>query len=554
MLWQGVRPCYATSLGELGYAAGDISWFPCSGEDVVPGAECGYAIVPLDYFDLNAGVAKVALGRYNATSPNGRKGSVFVNPGGPGNPGVSFATSSGPDMQQLVGDEFDIIGFDPRGIGQTEPVTRCFSSPEARQAFIANTVIDRGYDVASNTWDPSNRYHLVQTQRDADALAKTQFAICAQAMGNTLRYMGTSTVARDVDFITTLLEGSDALINFYGLSYGTIISQFLANMFPHRLGHIVADGVLDAVAWTTEPWYKWYRNWLTGTDDVYKLFISECAKAGPTKCALAKADEDAEALLTRLEAFVDGLYDAPLAVPNATLPGILTSGRARLFLMGTLISPTSWPSSAQILAEAFAGNGTALLNAVNEKDLKDLERSAVSCNDNQPFAPPKPDEVVDELLNDTAHVSRFTFAVATAEPDSGCQFWPVAPPERFAGPWNATLRHPMLLLSNSLDPATPLKSAQAAQQRQGASQAGLLIQDGTGHTTLALPSLCKARAVQAYFANGTLPSNGTICPVDVSPFSENEGPAARSETVRSVSLEDQAALESLRRLADKLFG
>ena len=103
-----------------------------------------------------------------------------------------------------IGEEYDIIGFDPRGIGLTEyvlnvfqivwtlanhsrlvrPATRCFPSPEARTAFIANTVLDRGYDVSPNLTDPDNGYHLIQTQRDADALYKTQFAICAQTMGD----------------------------------------------------------------------------------------------------------------------------------------------------------------------------------------------------------------------------------------------------------------------------------------------------------------------------------------------------------------------------------
>ena len=136
-----------------------------------------------------------------------------------------------------IGEEYDIIGFDPRGIGLTEyvlnvfqivwtlanhsrlvrPATRCFPSPEARTAFIANTVLDRGYDVSPNLTDPDNRYHLIQTQRDADALYKTQFAICAQTMGDQLRYMGTSTVTRDIDFMTTLLDGKDALMCVHGV-------------------------------------------------------------------------------------------------------------------------------------------------------------------------------------------------------------------------------------------------------------------------------------------------------------------------------------------------
>ncbi|CDO72135.1 hypothetical protein BN946_scf184962.g78 [Trametes cinnabarina] len=506
-----------------------VQWTACTGDDIVPGAECGFAIVPLDYFNASAGVAKIALGRYNATSPN-RKGSVFLNPGGPGAPGVSLATSSGPDFQQIVtygpfrivGEEYDIIGFDPRGIGETEPATQCYSNPAARQAFIANTVLDRGYDVAPDVGDPFNRYHLIQTQRDADGLYKSQFEICDQTMGDRIRYMGTSTVVRDIDFITKLLDGEDALINFWGFSYGSAIGQYLVNMLPDRVGHVVIDGVLDAVAWSSVPSYKWERTWLVYTDDVYKLFMSECAKAGPTQCALAKhANETGEDVLARVEAFVNDLYYEPLAVPNATLPGILTNGRARVYIMGSLISPTSWPSAASEIAQALAGNGTAMLNAVNEKDTKDLERSAVSCNDAAPFAPPKPQQVIDEQLYDLAHVSRFSLAVVTSEPDAGCQFWPVTPPERFEGPWNRTLKNPMLIISNT-------------------------------HTSLALPSICKARAVRAYFANGTLPAVGTVCSVDASPFPSLSN--STSFIVKAAPSEEEKLMESLTRIVDALFG
>ncbi|KAI0634191.1 TAP-like protein-domain-containing protein [Trametes polyzona] len=534
------------------FKVGQIQWSNCTGDDVAPGAECGFAVVPLDYTNSSAGVAKIALGRYNATSAKGRKGIVFVNPGGPGAPGVSLATEAGPSLQQIIGDEYDIIGFDPRGIGKTEPATKCFSSPEARQAFIANTVLDRGYDVAPDVQDPFNRYHLIQTQRDADGLFKSQFEICGETMGDGLRYMGTSSVVRDIDFITQLIEGKDALINFYGLSYGSAIGQYLVNMLPERVGHIVIDGVLDAVAWTSQPPYLWERGFTVDTDQAYELFMSECAKAGPSQCPLAKvANETGKDVLNRVENFVNELYYTPLAVPDATLPGILTNGRARLYILGALISPTSWPDAAQVIAQAIAGNGTAMLNAVNQKDNVDLERSAVTCNDAAPYAPPAPQDVIDEQLYDLEHVSRFSLSVVTSEPDSGCQYWPVTPPERFLGPWNRTLKNPMLIISNTLDPATPLRSGKLALERQGNASAHLLIQNGPGHTSLALSSLCTARNVQAYFANGTLPESGTICQVDEMPF-----PSAANSTVlsRRESADDRKLLESLQHVRKVVFG
>ena len=312
-------------------------------------------------------------------------------------------------------------------------------------------MLDRGYDISPNLTDASNRFHLIETQRDANALYQAQFEVCNQTMGETIRSAGTTSVVRDIDYINTLLAGNDSLINFYGLSYGTVMGQYLINIFPDRVGRIVIDGVVDADAWANEPPYQQLPNWLNSTDAVYKLMFEECAKAGPSACALAtKENEDPNDIMTRVEDFVNGLYETPLAVPNAALPGILTNGRARLFILSGLEFPQTWPTIAAGLAAAMGGDGSAMLDTVNTKDLVDLERSAVSCNDQKPFAAPSAETVVDAGLSALEKVSRFFFSVIVSEPDSGCQFWPVTPPERYLGPWNKTLNNPILIISNTV--------------------------------------------------------------------------------------------------------
>ncbi|KAH9884113.1 TAP-like protein-domain-containing protein [Cubamyces lactineus] len=539
----GRCPHSHSGTSDTDYRVGDIKWWPCTGVDDVPGAECGHAVVPLDYFNASAGVAKIALGRYNATGAN-RKGIVVLNPGGPGGLGKRLATVTGPEFQDRLGEEYDMIGFDPRGIGETEPRTQCFPTPEAHAAFIANTVLERGYDVGPNLTDPANRYHLIQLQRDANALWKTQFEICAETMGDTLRYMGTSTVARDVDFITSLLEGENALINYYGTSYGTVIGQYLVNMFPDRVGRVAIDGVVDAVDWATLPAYKWERLWQTSANATYEIFMDDCAEAGPSKCALSRSDDKhGSDILDRVEAFLVDLYNEPLAVPNADPPSILTNARTRLFLLGMLQKPATWPDSADALDRAMNGDGSAILQRLRDGQyLVDLERSAVSCNDNKPFPAPTPEEVIDEQLYVLENVSRFGLALVVAEPDAGCQFWPVTPPERFLGPWNHTLRNPILIISNTADPATPISNGRRVQELLGDS-ARLLVQDGPGHCSHALPSLCTIKAMRAFFADGTLPKEDTVCPVDAFPF------PLHGTASQEYSEEDAKLLESVRRIA-----
>ncbi len=184
-------------------------------------------------------------------------------------------------------------------------------------------------------------------------------------------------------------------------------------------------------------------------------------------CALAQTEgEDTEKIKTRIENFFDGLYYEPLPASYGTVPSILTIGRARsetsiflcsvqhfklfsVFLLSSLEVPSSWIGAAKAIADAMKGNTTAIIDSFGFHS-GDLERSAVSCNDNRPFAPPAPEAVIDEALDVFQEVSRLVFSVFTTEPDGGCQYWPVTPPERFEGPWNHTLRNPMLIVSNTV--------------------------------------------------------------------------------------------------------
>ncbi|KAF8498909.1 hypothetical protein BU17DRAFT_102873 [Hysterangium stoloniferum] len=539
---------------------GTVKWWPCDGPNDLPGSECGFIMqvscltlrtipnlysnwysVPLDYFNASAGVAKVALGRYNATTTP-RKGMVLYNPGGPGGSGKPRATQQGSTFQALTGTDYDFVGFDPRGIGETKPAVQCFA-PGQYDQFTKHTILQRGFDVGPNMSDPFTRDHLLSQQREADVLYKAQFEVCARTMGETLRYMGSSTVSRDLDFITTALEGKDALINFYGFSYGTILAAYLINMFPNRIGRVVIDGVADTVDWTSLPAYKWYRSWLKYTEPTYDLFMSDCSKAGPSACPLADyQNEDPAAIMGRVESFINSLYIKPLAVSDAASPGILTYGAARIPLFSALQRPLTWRTFAVTLSEAMKGNASQLLTMTQGSYLGDLQRSAVSCNDQAPFPPPSAEEVINESIEVLETVTRFAMTVMTTEPDSGCHYWPVTPPERYNGPWNHTLNNRVLIHSNLLDPVTPMSSGVALKDLLGDS-ATLALREGPGHCSTSLPSLCSAKLTRKYFADGTLPPDGHLCSVDVAPFQDPEMSHA------SLNEEDRYLLGHLQDLA-----
>ncbi|KAF7302960.1 hypothetical protein MKEN_01258600 [Mycena kentingensis (nom. inval.)] len=509
-----------------GRKVGSVKWLPR--ELCNPGTDCGSIIVPKDYFDDTAGTASVAFAVKKATkSP--RKGTVFMNPGGPGGSGTRLATEQ---FQDIIGHDYDILGFDPRGINHTTPQVACFDSMDAINIFTANTVLEKGFLIStSNISDPgvkaAVREELVGQAREFLALKEAQAEVCARTMGDELKYMGTANVVRDMNFMVQVFDGEGAKINFYGGSYGSILGAYLVNMLPDRVGYVVIDGIADPVNWSNEPSHRWAYNWLASTEKTYKYYLQTCSRAGPERCAIAEAtNEPYTAIMARIESFLDALARKPLPVVGSgvTRPGILTSGSARALLLMYLERPPLWAESALAFAEAMKGNGTLLYNKLTgtastraqRHPHNDLARLGVACMDSPPpseeFPEPSAEDLADEFLRTMEEVSpHFGPSVSVGEPDGGCQFWPTAGrgPERFVGPWNATLEVPMLIVSNTMDPITPIESGLRINSLMPDSSI-IIIQDGPGHCSTAIPTLCTQQLIRDYYA-GVMPANGTLC-------------------------------------------
>ncbi|CAE6481465.1 unnamed protein product [Rhizoctonia solani] len=486
-------------------AIGDVEWHQCL-NITDPLIECGTIVVPLDYLDASAGTATIALGKYKAqVSP--KKGTVFLGAGGPGDLGQLLAIDAGEFFSTMrIGTDYDIIGFDNRGMGSTTPTVTCFKSREEKDTFYRNTVFELGYTQPPNvTEDPFARFDLVLQYRQAISMFETQAKLCTLNMpdgGASLKYMGSSTVARDIEYMSKVVTGPDTPINYYGGSYGSILGSYLVNMFPERVGRVVIDGVADPISWTTKHSYEWIDGWLNQTEADYDWFLRACIQAGSAKCALAAANNTAEGLKADIEKFLDQLYYYPLASPNSTMPAYLTSGAARASLFLGILRSRTWPTIAENLKKAMDGDPTAIMNDLvpdpsrSVADKGDLYRYAVTCLDSPPFSGPSSwptaEKLADAAINRIRNVSpHFGISATLSEPDGGCEFWPVKGVERFTGPWNHTLAHPILVASTMAS---------------------------RPHVTLSGVSTCTAKVFLAYFGNGTLPEDGTICETDTQPF------------------------------------
>jgi pimeloyl-ACP methyl ester carboxylesterase len=205
-----------------------LAWTDCGG-----GLQCATAAVPLDYRRPRGERISVALARLPASDPAHRIGSLFINPGGPGGSGIGFLQGAGQLFPAPVRARFDIVGFDPRGVGLSTPV-RCFDSVVEQQAFFARFGL---FPVTDREW------------RAAIAASQGFDRRCAERNAAILPHLSTANVARDLDLLRQAV--GDRMLSYLGLSYGTYLGATYANLFPDRFRALVLDGVVDPVDYST---------------------------------------------------------------------------------------------------------------------------------------------------------------------------------------------------------------------------------------------------------------------------------------------------------------
>ncbi|KAJ7434499.1 hypothetical protein B0H11DRAFT_2296253 [Mycena galericulata] len=453
-----------------------IDWKPCRQD---PSLLCGYLEVPTDYENPSAGTSKLALTNYPATCPRAeRLGIIITNFGGPGVPGRDASFTRVAYIQNVTGNRHDIISFDQRGLGHSTPKVDCFGRAEKYERFKANTVFETTFSVPEDPFSPEGRAVLVEQQKQALALEEVQGAVCEETMGSeALGYMSTTTTIYDMEEISRVLVGEDALINFWGGSYGelgSIVGAYLGNMLPHKAGKIYIDGLVPADMWANEHYDSQIllRLLLTDSEKTYQLFLSECFDAGSEYCALRTADDtSAQDIEKRIDDFISRVQAKPMRVIDYTSPGYITSGGVRSTIFLALQMPELWGRLVGMLANAINdGDGVPLKRFISrgfgapappdpegytETGQVELLRLAISCGDARPYQPgekgPTAEEIVGNILVTMEKAPRFGATAHLIEQHGGCQYWPgtgVGPP-RFTGPFNKTLATPTLIHANT---------------------------------------------------------------------------------------------------------
>jgi pimeloyl-ACP methyl ester carboxylesterase len=202
-----------------------LDWFPC-----YQTAQCATVQVPRDYDQPKGAKVELALLRVKATNPKKRIGSLFVNPGGPGAAATDTAYFSGQLLSPEITERFDIVGMDPRGVGSSDQV-QCFPGIRQQEPALA------GY---SSVFPYTAAQEKAQIKSDK-ALGKA----CSKK--SLAKSMSSAEVARDMELMRRAV--GDKKLSYLGWSYGTVIGQYYANMFPDRFRAVAVDGVIDPVAW-----------------------------------------------------------------------------------------------------------------------------------------------------------------------------------------------------------------------------------------------------------------------------------------------------------------
>ncbi|KAF1970757.1 hypothetical protein BU23DRAFT_389945, partial [Bimuria novae-zelandiae CBS 107.79] len=446
----------------------ELNWTSCYDKFT-----CTLLQVPLDYSDPLAGTTNLGIIRLAAN--NSTAEDILLNQGGPGGSGVEFVLLAAESIMEKIGRNYNLIGIDPRGVNNSGPDIRCFPGyPLAgRNSFYADVF---------PAVDNSSEYGLQTSFQHANTYGEWCSGI--YSVNNTAKYVGTIAVAQDFLHYTELTakarnrEPSEAKLNYYGISYGSLLGVTIATLFPDRINRMVIDGVMD-----TEDYYSGgWRTFAYDTDEAVRAIFEACLEAGPELCVFHQNASSWEQLEERYNAILDGLRQAPIVVAAPLSPlvqelNLLPYAFTWLDLLEVTFSAsygpfTTYPHLVQLLAQLESGNTSSLADVATraatfspaQEDAYDSRepRTLVSCLDAQGrFNTSNIEEYADHIAFMT-NQSQYGGLVVPSFSGPICSKLNIFPPESQSWkglPRTITTSAPILLIGNVADPITPLQSA-----------------------------------------------------------------------------------------------
>ncbi|NKY09907.1 alpha/beta hydrolase [Cellulomonas hominis] len=456
--------------------AQQLAWQPC-GDDL----ECATLVVPLDYAEPDGDTIQVAVNRHAAAGD--RIGSLLINPGGPGASGMDALSGIaldrfGPEVVR----RFDLVGFDPRGVSRSTPVT-CVDGPAMDE-------------ITSTDFDFATDEGIAAAEDAYGAFG----AACLANTGDVLGHVDTVSAAKDMDVLRAVL--GDETLNYVGYSYGTQLGATYAALFPEQVGRLVLDGALDPTMAPEEV----SKGQAVGFENALRAYVTDCQ--GGSDCPL---DGSVDAGMAQVKDLLDRARKSPL--PTGT-DRRLTGALAFSGIALPLYDEQTWPYLTMGLDAALRGDGSVLLQLSDAYYDRGADGTyttnsteafwSIGCADERGTTDPA------EMRAQAADIEAVAPTVGSYFGFGGaiCAQWPV-PEVGGLDDYSAGGAAPIVVIGTTNDPATPYAWAESLAETLGS--ATLLTYEGEGHTAYGRSNACILDTVDAYLLDGTVPEEGTRC-------------------------------------------
>lgn len=459
-----------------------VTWSDCG-----QGRECATITAPMNWDDPTQGDIQLAATRIPASGH--RQGSLFTNPGGPGGSGYDFVYGGGEDsFSKQLRDAFDIVGWDPRGVGRSSAV-ECYDDKGMDDYF---------YGVPDKT-PQTDAEKIAFAEEHAQAFADA----CSKNTGELLNFVDTMSTVHDLDLLRAVV--GDTKLNYFGFSYGTDIGAHYADTFPQNVGRMVLDGATDPSLGQFDVVLAQQAAFADST----KAYLEDCLSQG-RKCPFRGSADQAVAQINRM------MEDADKRKILASDGRRFSSSVISTAITAALYDEASWPYLTQAFAEYLQQGKPESFFLLSDSYYGRDEKGHYASNMFEAFMAINCLDYPVET--DPAKIKEYNKKLSEATPigvdtpdtlgDVQCQKWPhqarVKPAEI-----HGTGAAPILVVGTTGDPATPVEWAQSVSKQLESGV--LLTYNGEGHIAYDEGDPCIVGAVDDYLTTGTPPSDGTVC-------------------------------------------